>query len=116
MDFKKLSVVVFLLLSACALSQTDQNGNVYPPECMVEIPPSDTPITYVTRETLSGNNGKWMKIVNTPFIFIADDLEGWRKEATLRHEECHDHLWRLGLNPFWHPPYTSTLQGSFQSF
>jgi len=90
-----------------ALAQDkDTFGNIYPPECSdlsdVRIPVIEVDGAWLDKAAggeTAGINGLWSR---THVIYIKKGLNAERRADIIRHELCHEKMWRLTGDPRWH--------------
>lgn len=98
-----------LVVAACASPardpmRVDYLGNRYPAACAdlsdVNIPIIEARnIYYAPGESAFG---EWLPREPTNVILILKGLAEPLRSETIRHEKCHEKMWRLTGNPAWH--------------
>lgn len=98
------------LLSSCSPAHgalgpvTDLWGNVYPAECRGDlpfIPVVEVPVHFLHAAT-GGERGRLGLWSPAHVIYVLRDLDPATRAEVVRHERCHEQMWRLTGNARWH--------------
>jgi hypothetical protein len=104
-----LASTALFLLAGCSAAHgsprpdVDLWGNHYPAECRGELP--SIPIIEVSAHFLEAATeekdrlGLWSRI---HVAYVLRGLDEKTRAEVVRHESCHEQMWRLTGDPRWH--------------
>lgn len=83
---------------------SDKDDTTCPPQCRMDL-------TYILAEVPieshdfrgTSTQGMWMGLTAKHVILLDPRWHGWRRDAVLQHEACHEKMWRDTGSPVFHP-------------